>query len=531
MVPRMTFHGAARAVTGSCFRLETGGGQVLVDCGLFQGSKTEKELNYRPFPFAPREIAAVILSHAHIDHAGLLPKLVKQGFAGKIHATPATIDLAGAMLPDSAHIQEFEVEQLNRRRARYGERGVEPIYTAADAEACLARFRGEAYGRWFAVLPNLRARFWNAGHLLGSASVEMEIAGGERPLRLLFSADIGPDAKLLQPDPTGPSGLDYLVCESTYGDTDREETTDTSRRRTLRDEVREAMNPNGVLLIPSFAVERAQELIADLARLMAEGELPEIPIYVDSPLATKATQVFLRHHRELEGGAALKAAIQSRRLRFTQSVEQSMALDRLHGFHIVIAASGMCEAGRIRHRLKNWIWRDEATVLLVGFQAEGTLGRILQDGARRVRIQGEGYEVRARIRSLDLYSGHADGPELVQWVRERLPIAWNVFLVHGETPAIEALAGRLSAVVDPGRILRPVLDESFDLTRTGARRVTEAPPPRIRPDEVARLDWHNDVSRLMLDINDALAAAADERARNVLIRRLRRALEGERQDR
>jgi metallo-beta-lactamase family protein len=524
MVPRLTFHGAAGAVTGSCFRLETDGGQVLVDCGLFQGSKTEKELNYRPFPFAPHEIAAVILSHAHIDHAGLLPKLVKQGFAGTIHATPATIDLAGAMLPDSAHIQEFEVEQLNRRRARHGERGVEPIYTAADAAACLELFRGETYGRWFAVLPGVRARFWNAGHLLGSASVEMEIAGDERPMRLLFSADIGPDAKLLQPDPTGPSGLDYLVCESTYGDTVREATTDASRRRALRDEVRAAMHPNGALLIPSFAVERAQELIADLAQLMDEGALPEIPIYVDSPLATKATRVFLRHHRELEGGAALNAAIRSRRLRFTQSVEQSMALDRLHGFHIVIAASGMCEAGRIRHRLKNWIWRDEATVLLVGFQAEGTLGRILQDGARRVRIQGEGYEVRARIRSLDLYSGHADGPELVQWVRERLPIAWNVFLVHGEAPAVEALAGRLSAVVDPGRIVRPVLDQSFDLTRTGVRRVMEAPAPRIRPDAVARLDWHNDVSRLLLDVNDALAAAADERARNVLIRRLRRAL-------
>jgi metallo-beta-lactamase family protein len=260
---------------------------------------------------------------------------------------------------------------------------------------------------------------------------------------------------------------------------------------------------------------------------MEEDELPEIPIYVDSPLATKATQVFLRHHRALEGGGALREAIRSRRLRFTQTVEQSMALDRLHGFHIVIAASGMCEAGRIRHRLKTWIWRDEATVLLVGFQAEGTLGRILQDGARRVRIQGEGYDVRARVRSLDLYSGHADGQELVQWVRERLPIAWHVFLVHGEPPAIDALAGRLSPVVDPGRILRPVLDESFELTPIGARRLSEARPPRIRPEAVARLDWHNDVSRLLLDINEALAGAADERARGVLIRRLRRALEGE----
>lgn len=525
MEPRLTFHGAARAVTGSCFRLETGGGQVLFDCGLFQGSKTEKELNYRPFPFDPAEISAVVLSHAHIDHSGLLPKLVRAGFKGPIHATPATIDLAGVMLPDSAHIQEMEVEQLNRRRARHGEPRVAPIYTGTDAQACLKRFQAEPYGRWFEVVSGVRARFWNAGHLLGSASMEVEVAGGGHPLRLLFSADIGPDAKLLQPDPQGPTGLDYVICEATYGDRDREATTDERRRRELRDAVRAAINPNGALLIPSFAVERAQELIADLAELMRAGELPEIPVYVDSPLAEKATRVFARHAHELEGGDGLTQAIRSRHLHFTQTVEQSIALDGVQGFHIIIAASGMCEAGRIRHRLKNWIWRDEATVLLVGFQAEGTLGRILQDGARSVRIQGDSYEVRARIRTLDLYSGHADAPELVDWVGARLPIRCDLFLVHGEEPAIEALAGRLSRTLDPGRIFRPLLDEAFELTRTGARRVLEAPTPRIRPEQVARLDWHNDISRLFLDINDALAGAADERARDALIRRLRRALE------
>lgn len=531
MAPRLTFHGAARAVTGSCFRLQVGEAEILFDCGLFQGSKTEKELNYRPFPFDPSKIAAVVLSHAHIDHSGLVPKLVRDGFAGPIHATPATIDLAGVMLPDSAHIQEIEVEQLNRRRARHGAPGVEPIYTGPDAQACLKRFVAQRYGQWFEVVPGLRARFWNAGHLLGSASIEVEIIGEitreGRPLRLLLSADIGPDAKLLQPEPEGPSGIDYLVCESTYGDRVRPPTTDESRRAALRDEVRAAIHPNGVLLIPSFAVERAQELIADLAALMASGGLPEIPIYVDSPLAARATQVFARHARALEGGAALRQALSSRHLHFTQTAEQSRALDRVHGFHIVIAASGMCEAGRIRHRLKNWLWRDEATVLLVGFQAEGTLGRLLQDGVPSVRIQGESFEVRARIRTLDLYSGHADANELVTWVRARLPIGRNVFLVHGEETAIEALAGRLSPFVDPGRIILPVLDESFELTRTGARRVTDAPAPRIRPEQVARLDWHNDVSRLFLDINAALASAADERSRNILIRRLRRSLDEE----
>ncbi len=524
---RLTFHGAAGAVTGSCFRLETDAGQVLIDCGMFQGSKTEKELNYRPFPFEPRKIAAVILSHAHIDHSGLLPKLVRFGFEGTIHATPATTDLASVMLPDSAHIQEFEVEQFNRRAARRNRDRVEPIYDGNDVAACLKLFRSHDLDNWFDVLPGMRARFWNAGHLLGSASVEIEIAQVEArsPLRLMFSGDIGPDSKLLHADPEGPSGVDYLICESTYGDVDRIDATANTRRALLCEEVRMAMHPHGALLIPSFAVERAQELISDIGRLIAEGDLPDIPIYVDSPLATKATGVFARHHRDLEEGAVLMKGLRARNLHFTESVEQSKALDRLREFHIVIAASGMCDAGRIRHRLKNWLWRDEATVLFTGYQAEGTLGRILQDGARTVRIQGEEFVVRARIRSLDLYSGHADGPELADWIKARLPLSHDLFLVHGEPEGIEGLAGRLTGIVEPPRILRPVLDETFELTGEGARRQGGEMRARLQPEQVARLDWHNDVSRLILDINDALAAETDEKARAVLIRRLRRALD------
>jgi metallo-beta-lactamase family protein len=527
--PRLTFHGAAGAVTGSCLRLTTDAGEGLIGCGMFQGSKTEKEPNYRPFPFAPERIAAVILSHAHIDHSGLLPKPVRGGFSGAIHATPATIDLAGVMLPDSAHIEELEVEQFNRRAARRNRDRVEPFYGATDVAACLALFRPQVLDAWFAVLPGMRARLWNAGHLLGSASVEVELARGpgEPPQRLMVSADIGPGFKLMHADPEGPSGVDYLVCESTYGDVDRQDATAARRRILLRDEVRAAMHPEGVLLIPSFAVERAQELISDIGRLIAEGELPDLPIHVDSPLATKATKVFAKHHRELEEGAVLMKGLHARNLHFTETVEQSKAPDRLRGFHIVIAASGMCEAGRIRHRLKNWLWRDEATVLFTGYQAEGTLGRILLDGARKVRIQGEEFAVRARIRSLDLYSGHADGPELVAWIRARLPLAHDLFLVHGEPGAREGLAARLAGVVEPAHVLRPVLDEAFELTPSGARRTDEAAPRRLPPEKVARLDWHNDVSRLLLDISDALAAEPDDRSRAVLIRRLRRALEGE----
>jgi metallo-beta-lactamase family protein len=522
---RLTFHGAARTVTGSCFRLQTDHGQLLIDCGLFQGSKTEKELNYRPFPFPAKSIDAVILSHAHIDHSGLLPKLTRDGFTGPIHATAATADLAGVMLPDSAHIQEFEVEQLNRRSARRHGHAVDPIYSIADADACLEQFRPKSYDTWFDVLAGVRARFWNAGHLLGSTSIEVEIAGDDAPMCVLFSADIGPNYKLLQPDPTGPSGVDYLVCEATYGDRDRDEATSDRRRELLADEVRAAMHPQGVLLMPSFAVERAQELISDLSRLIADGTLPTIPIYIDSPLASKATRVFADHARDLEEGTGLLQGLKSRNLKFTESREESMALDDVQGFHIVIAASGMCEAGRIRHRLKNWLWRDEATVLMVGYQAEGTLGRILQDGAKTVRIQGDEFSVRARIRSLDMYSGHADATELVDWVRARLPLRHDLFLVHGEPAAIDALAARLDGVVNADHILRPVLDETFELTPKGVQRRSVTIEPRLPPEKLARLDWHNDASRLILDINAALAATADDRARDVLIRRLQRALE------
>ena len=480
--PRLTFHGAARAVTGSCFRLETDHGQILIDCGLFQGSKTEKELNYRSFPFAPNTISSVILSHAHIDHSGLLPKLVRNGFSGRIHATAATTDLAGVMLPDSAHIQEIEVEQINRRAARWNRGKIKPIYTSQDADACLKLFHPQPYDSWFKVLPGLRARFWNAGHLLGSASVEIEVTQADAvTMRILFSADIGPDYKLMHPDPEGPSGVDYLICEATYGDRDRIQATADHRRKLLGEEIRAAMHPNGALLIPSFAVERAQELISDLGRLIAEGALPSIPIFVDSPLATRATRVFAKHHRDLEEGAVLMKGLNSRHMHFTETREQSVALNSIRGFHIVIAASGMCEAGRIRHRLKNWLWREECTVLFTGFQAVGTLGRILKDGATSVRIQGEEFPVRARIRSLDLYSGHADGTELRDWIKARLPIQHDIFLIHGEEAAIEGLAARLKGLIKPAHILRPALDESFDLTPMGSQSPTKVTPPRTLP--------------------------------------------------
>jgi metallo-beta-lactamase family protein len=414
---KLSFHGACRSVTGSCFLVETDNARVLIDCGMVQGSKTEKELNYRPFPFDPRRIDAVVLTHAHIDHSGLLPKLTRLGFDGPIYATRATADLCAIMLPDSARIQESEVAQLNARNARRGvNKEVEPIYGGDDAQACLTQFRPLALKAWTQVAEGVRVRFWNAGHLLGSASVELEAGPPDAPTRLLFSGDLGPEGKLLQHDPDGPTGLDHVICESTYGDEERPSLPDQMRRAMLLEEVKAAAKKGGALLIPSFAVERTQELMTDLVSLITAGDLPPFPIFIDSPLAHKATEAFAAHASELENGHELTRALQFHSVRFTETVEQSKAINRLRGFHVVISASGMCEAGRIRHHLKQWLWRYDATVLFVGFQAQGTLGRILLDGARRVRIMGEEIEVRASIRRLDIYSGHADGPSLAQWI-------------------------------------------------------------------------------------------------------------------
>ncbi len=522
--PILHFHGAAGTVTGSCFLLEADGLRVVVDCGMFQGSKTEKELNYRPFAFAPGEIDALILTHAHIDHSGLIPKLCKDGFVGPIYATPATVDLAAVMLPDSGHIQEMEVEHLNRRNRTRGREGVEPIYTAADATAAITQFHDIPLREWQTLgTSGFRFRFWNAGHLLGSASVEVETGSGRR---LLFSGDIGPAYKLLQPDPEAPSGWDYILCESTYGDRDREDATDEARLNLLKAEVRAATRPDGALLIPSFAVERTQELLADLVALMERGEIETCPILIDSPLASRASRVFQKHAREMDNGALLTRAMRARNVRFTETVEQSKAIDAMHGFHIVIAASGMCEAGRIRHRLKNWLWREEGTVLLVGFQAAGTLGRILEEGASTVRIQGEEIAVRARIRKLDVYSGHADGPDLARWVQQRLPVKAGLFLVHGEEGSIAGLRARLEPLVGAEKLHAPLLDAAYRLAADGPVLVSEAmEKPRIDPVSAGKPDWHNETQTFLLDLNEALAHAGDARARRVILRRLKRALE------
>lgn len=520
MDPAITFHGAAGTVTGSCLLVEAGGARFLVDCGLFQGPKTVKELNWRPFPFDPRAIDAMVLTHAHIDHAGLIPRLVKHGFRGPVHATPASIDLCRFMLPDSGSIQESEVERLNRRNRARGRDVVEPIYTEQDARAALARFRPLDYCRWLDLPGGTRARLWTAGHLLGSASVELVLPGGAT---LLVSGDIGPGAKPFVEDPDAPRDPDWLVLESTYGDRERDDPPPAGRRAMLRAEVEAALKAGGNLLIPAFAVERTQELLHDLDLLMERGELPAVPVVIDSPLAAEATRIFRAHLKELpEDSEPARSFLSGPNIRVTASVEESKALNRVAGGMIVISASGMADAGRIRHHLLNNLWRADATVLFVGYQAPGTLGRLLVDGATEVSIMGQEVAVRARIRRMEAYSGHADRQGLLDWVTARGSVRRGVFLVHGEPEPREALAGALR---ERGLAVElPEMDASYTLPARGKPRARGA-VARLTPEAAhAPFDWHNERAALLIELRRRVEQAGDDQARAALLRRVREAL-------
>lgn len=524
MTVDLVFCGAAGTVTGSCYWITHPRGQFLVDCGLFQGSKTIRELNYGAFPFDPAQIDFVLLTHAHIDHSGLLPKLVKQGFRGPIFCTAGTRDLLTYMLPDSGHIQETEVARLNRRNAQRGRPAVTPIYSGSDAETCLTQIRPVDYDQWEDVGAGLRARYWNAGHILGSASIELEIATGDREqrvLRLLFSGDIGPDHKLFLPQPEAPENLDYVFCEATYGDRPRPRVTLQQRREVLAEEVKGALRRGGNLLIPSFAIERTQELLLDLSALMREGKVPEAPIFLDSPLAIRATNVFTAHLRDLEDVPDDGNPFQSRNIRFTATVEESKAIARFSSGAIIMAGSGMCDAGRIRHHLKRHLWQRDSTLLLTGYQAPGTLGNLLVQGKKSVRIHGEEIAVRADVRKLDVYSGHADQRELVTWVKRRLPVRRGLFLTHGEDAARAALRDLLAGDdLSRRRIHLPQLDDAVDLL--GDRGPRKRPGPhRLPPNVVGRTDWHNDYAQFLLDLRGALSQAAEDKTRAALLRRLR----------
>ncbi len=521
----LSFHGAAECVTGFCARLTGEDFDILIDCGMFQGSKTLKALNYKPFPFDIEHIDAVLLTHAHIDHSGMLPKLMKAGYKGPIHATTQTRDLCAVMLADSGQIQESEVFHLNRRNQQRGLDLVEPIYTARDAERAMQLFETVKFDQIFEVAPGVRARFWHAGHMLGAASVEVIIGSGDTAEHILFSGDLGAGGQEYLPEPTGPTNIRHLVLESTYGDREREPSNTTKRRRLLAEELRLAHAAGGPLLMPTFAVGRAQELLLDLLAVMQSGEAPACEIFLDSPLAIEATQVFLEHgwNRDTQYNP-FEAITDASNIRNLVKPRESDRLEKLRGWHIVMAGSGMCDAGRIRRHLKRLLSNNDVTVLITGYQAMGTLGRLLVEGKKLVSIQGEEIRVRAAIRVLDVYSAHADATGLVHWAQDRMPISGKIFLAHGEPEGLKGLATRLAdAGFAKENIIIPTLDESFKLAGPKAEAVPGA-APRLPAGVAAMMDWHNARADLMARIRTRLEDAPDETARQGLLKALEAAL-------
>lgn len=512
------FHGAAGTVTGSCMELGLGSRAILIDCGLFQGSRSLETLNHGAFGFDPKAIDAVLLTHAHIDHSGLLPKLAAQHYGGTIWCTQPTFDLLEFMLADAGRIQESETERRNRRRDRAGDKKYLPLYTEEDALQAWRQCRPVPLGEWFEPAPGFRARFWNAGHILGSASVELE-AGGTHAL---FSGDLGPTNKAFHPDPTAPQGWDHVVCESTYGDRTRERLTIEQRRALLEREVKDALVKGGNLVIPTFALERTQELLFDFAVLANEDRIPNVPIFVDSPLASRATKVFSAHVPEMEDVGGVDV-FKHPQIRYVEDVAQSVRINSISGA-IILAASGMCEAGRIRHHLKHNLFRRDSTILFVGFQAKGTLGRVILEGAQRVRISGEDINVRARIRRIDSYSAHADRDELLAWIEARRPIAGSLFLSHGEAESIHAMQGRLQEEDRSASIVAPKIGERYALPAGAPARRLET--GRLDLDELVGEDWQNVYAAFTTNLKHHLASIRSERARREALDEMRRVLDG-----
>lgn len=464
---KIKFAGAAREVTGSRHIIEVNGKKILLDCGLFQGHRKQAEEKNRKPIFNAEEIDVVILSHAHIDHSGGLPLLVKNGFNGPIYSTHATRDLCSHMLMDSAYIQEKDVEYLNKKLAKKGEPLVEPLYTKEDAAQALNLFVGVNYEKAFPVIDGVIASFYDAGHILGSSQVHLIIHDQETDKRhtLGFTGDLGRVGLpiLRDPQPLPPS--EFLLTESTYGDRLHESIDDAGKA--LKACIERTFKRGGKILIPAFSVERTQELVYHLNVLWQNKEIPDIPIFVDSPLAANVTEVFI-NHPECYDHETFEEFIMNRKnpfgfgkLTYTRDVEESKALNSLNGPAIIISASGMCENGRILHHLKNNIEDPRTTILIVGFMAQGTNGRKLVEGNEVINIFGETYRLRAEVVKINAFSGHADRDELTRHLK-RVEGLQKIFLVHGEEEQAAVYEEFLKPQVS-AEIFRPALGDEFDL--------------------------------------------------------------------
>jgi len=441
----LTFHGAAQNVTGSRYLLETDGGKVLVDCGLYQERKL-RERNWDPFPVRPDTLDAVVLTHAHLDHCGLLPKLVREGFTGSVYCTAATADIARIVLLDAAHLQEEDAAFKKRRHAREGRKGRHPevpLYTTEDAEAALPLLAAVPYDKATRLAPGIEATFHEVGHILGAAAITMELEDGGRSRKLLFSGDVGRwDVPILR-DPIAVKNADYVVVESTYGNRLHKPSEQIPDR--LADVITRTAREGGNVVVPSFAVERTQELLYHLNELLHEDRIPHLRVFVDSPMAIRVTEVFKRHE-ELFDEEARALLAEGRHpcdfpgLTMARTSDESKSINQIKGTAIIIAGSGMCTGGRIKHHLAHNIARAESTVLFVGYQASGTLGRIILEGAPEIRIHGETHPVKANVAKINGFSAHADRDELLRWLAGLGTAPRHVFVTHGEPESAKSFA-------------------------------------------------------------------------------------------
>jgi metallo-beta-lactamase family protein len=461
---KLRFLGAAGQVTGSCYLIEVAGRRLLLECGLIQGGRRDEEQNRAEFPFPATGIDALVVSHAHIDHSGRIPLLTKRGFEGPVYAHRATRDLCRIMLRDAAYLNEKDAQWENRKRERKGLRLLQPLYGRQDAEDCLGQFRGIAYDRKHEILPGVSLRFRDAGHILGSCIVELWLAENGIERKLVFSGDLGHAGAPILNDPRRVEDADIVLLESTYGDRQHRGWNETLAE--IGDVLERCRRGRGNILIPAFAVGRTQELLYLFARHYREWGLDEWLIFLDSPLAIQATGVYRKHSQlyDAEARSLWQAPEQQRllpNLHFTRTSKQSMRINKIRSGAIIIAASGMCTGGRIKHHLKNNVWRKECDVIIVGFQARGTTGRALVDGARHIRLWGETIRVGASVHTIGGLSAHADAAGLTAWYqgfRRRPP----VYLVHGEQQSREALAERLQATCGVHAVL-PQVGQTIDL--------------------------------------------------------------------
>lgn len=462
---RIRFLGAADEVTGSCHLVESAGRRLLLDSGLIQGR--DEARNRDPFPFDPAEVDAVVLSHAHLDHSGRLPLLVKQGFRGPIYAHPATRDLCRIMLADAAHLMQMDAVTETRKRQRRGFGPVLPLYTHADVEACLAQFRELPYEERRELLPGVGCRLRDAGHILGAAVVELWGVDGDKERKLVFSGDLGHRGDFMMPPPRTVEEADFVIMESAYGDRLHRNTEATLQE--LAEILHEAAAGGGNVLVPAFAVGRAQEILYVLGLHAREWGLKDWHVFLDSPMAIDATRVYVAHAGLLAPAAARYArstGFREPQVRFSATPEESMAINHVASHALIIAGSGMCNGGRIRHHLKHHLWRPQDHLVFAGFQAVGTLGREIVDGAREVNLWGEPVKVAARVHTLGGFSAHADRDGLADWYgacRGHPPLA----LVHGEPAARAALAEELQRRFGVAALL-PGRGHALDLTRPAA---------------------------------------------------------------